>query len=520
MSALAAGALAPHIAGAFAPAPGPVTPPADDPFYTPPPGFSQAPDGAVLRSRSVTATAYGAPLPAHAWQLLYRSEDSAGGATAEVTTVMIPNTAWTGQGARPVVSYQTAEDSVGSQCAPSYAIRTGLAADSNAQGEVGTMAGLLQKGWAVVTSDYEGPQSQFLAGRQEGHGVLDGIRAALSDRLDGLGSGDPVALWGYSGGAFTSSWAAELQPRYAPELRFRGLAIGGDPADLLRSFAQVDGSYGFGLAIGGMIGLERAFPRAGIGAMFTPAGQRALAASREDCTDELLARYPFGHIANYTYDQRPLDQTPLSRTLVLNGPLGKGAPSVETPVYDYHAIPDELVPVAVDDELVAGYCAARVPVQKVRYSYGDHNSTLFTGAPGAEQFLAERFAGQPIVDTCPPRSAGSGARARRRTVIATGPRSRARPGSISLAARPPETLVGIRWRRWGTLSATARARFVVAGRAFGAYVTVGRLRQCAVTGPPVTDVFAYTRLRYVLSGRLPRGLHRRSLRRLGCPRQV
>jgi hypothetical protein len=520
VSAFAAGGLGPHLAASFAQAPGPVTPPADDSFYLPPPGFSQAPDGAVLRSRAVTATAYGAPLPAHAWQLLYRSEDSAGAATAEVTTVMIPDTAWTGQGARPVVSYQTAEDSVGSRCAPSYAIRAGLAADSNAQGEVGTMAGLLQKGWTVVTSDYEGPQSQFLVGRQEGHGVLDGIRAALSYRPDGLGSGDPVALWGYSGGAFASSWAAELQPRYAPELRFRGLAIGGDPAALLPSFAQVDGSYGFGLAIGGIIGLERAFPRGGIGAMFTSTGRQALAASGEDCTDELLARYPFGHIASYTYNQRPLDQTPLSRALVLNGPLGKGAPSAETPVYDYHAIPDELVPVAVDDELVAGYCAAGVPVQKVRYSYGDHNSTLLTGAPGAEQFLADRFAGQPIVNSCPPRSAGNGTRARRRTVIVTGAWSRVRPGSISLSGRPRGSLVGLRWRRWGRPSATAPARFGVRGRALGAYVTVGRLRLCAATGPPTTEVFAYTRLRYVLHGRLPRGLHRRSLRHLACPGQV
>ena len=48
----------------------------------------------------VTATAYSVPLPAHAWQLLYRSEDSTGAPTAEVTTVLVPDTAWTGAGAR------------------------------------------------------------------------------------------------------------------------------------------------------------------------------------------------------------------------------------------------------------------------------------------------------------------------------------------------------------------------------------------------------------------------------------
>jgi hypothetical protein len=357
----------------------------------------------VLRARPIQATTYGVPLPAHAWELLYRSKDSTGAATAEVTTVMIPDAGWNGRGERPLVSYQTAEDSVASRCAPSYAIRTGLAPDSNAQPETGQMAGLLARGWAVVTSDYEGPRSEFLAGRQEGYGVLDGIRAALSYRPDGLGTRGRIALWGYSGGAFATTWAAELQPRYAPKLQLAGVAIGGDPAGLVRSFAQVDGSYGFGLVMGGIIGLVRAFPQARIGSMFTPAGRQALASSADDCTDELLFRYPFGHIANYSYDQHPLDHTPLSRELVLNSPLGNGAPSVRTPIYDYHAKPDELVPVAVDDDLVAGYCAAGVPVQKVRYPYGNHNSTLLTGTPAAEQFLAERFAKRAIVNTCPPR---------------------------------------------------------------------------------------------------------------------
>jgi hypothetical protein len=382
---------------------GPLTPPSADPFYVPPAGYASATDGTVLAARQVTATLYGVPLPAHAWQLLDRSENATGAATAEVTTVMVPDGAWTGGGPRPLVSYQTAEDSVASQCAPSYAIRAGLvAADSDAEAEVGLMASLLTRGWAVVSSDYEGPQSQFLAGRQEGHGVLDGIRAALGYSPDGLGARTPVALWGYSGGAFASSWAAELQPRYVPSLRFAGVAIGGDPADLVRSFEQVDGSYGAGLVFGGIIGLQRAFPTAGIEQMFTPAGQRALTAGGQDCTDQLLLRYPFAHVASFTYGPRPFIGTPLSRALLANSPLGRGAPAADTPVYDYHATGDELVPVAVDDDLVATYCAAGVPVQEVRYAYGDHNSTLLTGVPAAEQFLADRFAGRSVIDDCPP----------------------------------------------------------------------------------------------------------------------
>jgi hypothetical protein len=57
--------------------------------------------------------------------------------------------------------------------------------------------------------------------------------------------------------------------------------------------------------------------------------------------------------------------------------------------------------VRVDDALVAQYCRAGDTVQRVRYAYGDHNSTLLTGAPAVEQFLADRFAGTPAVNSCP-----------------------------------------------------------------------------------------------------------------------
>jgi hypothetical protein len=499
---------------------GVLTPPSADPFYVPPSGFGHAADGDVLAARPITATAFAVPLPVHAWQLLYRSTTSGGAPTADVTTVIVPVAAWPGPGPRPVVSYQTAEDSVGSRCAPSYVIRSGvLALDSNAQGEVGLIAGLLLKGWAVVTPDYEGPQSEVLVGAQEGPGVLDGIRAALAYGPDGLRT-SPVALWGYSGGAFASAWAAELAPRYAPGLRFAGIALGGDPDDLLRSYQHVDGTYGAGLLFGGIIGLLRAYPDAGIGAMFTAAGQQALAASSEDCTDELLLQYPFRHLADFTYDPHPLSDSALTRALVLDSPLGKGTPSGQTPIYDYHSMSDELVPVAVDDDLVAAYCAAGVAVDRVRYTYGDHISTLLTGAGGAEQFLSARFAAQPIDDTCPARPPGATAPLRRQWVITVGRRRQVRPATIALASHPSAELRALVWRHWGGGSATATGRLVRAGCALdgcAARVSASAPRLCALTTEPLTDLYAYTRLRYVLTGRLPHGIRRRSRIRLECP---
>jgi hypothetical protein len=99
-----------------------------------------------------------------------------------------------------------------------------------------------------------------------------------------------------------------------------------------------------------------------------------------------------------TVSPTPYDTPTLHRVLAANSSLGKGDPTV--PVYDYHATYDELVPVSVGDAVVAQYCQAGLPVQKVRYPVGEHLSTLITGAPGAETFLAQRFAGKQPINDC------------------------------------------------------------------------------------------------------------------------
>ena len=90
-------------------------------------------------------------------------------------------------------------------------------------------------GWIVSSPDYEGPGSSFSAGRLSGHGVLDGLRAALNfGSTLGLSSGVKVAGFGYSGGAIATGWAAALQPSYAPELTSKlvGWSYGGTPANI------------------------------------------------------------------------------------------------------------------------------------------------------------------------------------------------------------------------------------------------------------------------------------------------
>lgn len=381
------------VASTFVPAP------KDDPFYTPPAGYETRENGAILRSRPIVATALAVPVPVAAWQVLYKTLDSKGRPSATVASILVPLTPWAGPGKRPLVSYQTAEDSVGDQCAPSYALRTSFAGIlSNADIESPLFVSLLARNWAVVTSDYEGPDSQFLAGPGTAHAVLDGIRAARSFPDAGL-TESPVGLWGYSGGAFATAWASSLRATHAPELTFVGMAVGGAPVDLETTMRNVDGGYGSGLVIGGFIGLKRAYPEAGLDSMLSTLGRPFIKAGDDDCSVTLVLRYAFKPLKLFTTMSKPFDDPRLKNTLAANSPLGKGGPPV-APVYSYHGNLDELVPVAVGNALVGQYCAAGVPVQRVRASVGEHLAYQVTGAVGAQQFLADRFASVPPIDNC------------------------------------------------------------------------------------------------------------------------
>ncbi|HWE33177.1 MAG TPA: lipase family protein [Solirubrobacteraceae bacterium] len=374
--------------------------PTSDPFYAVPAGIGGLPNGTVLGSRSITAYGGPIPLPADAWEVKYKTLDTQGNPTATVATVLVPTTRWHGPGPRPLVSYQTAEDGVGAKCSPSYALHAGLAAgDSNSEAETAVIAAALLQGWAVVAPDYEGPNSDFLGAAGEAHGVLDGIRAALAFAPAGFATGTPVALWGYSGGALASSLAAQLQAQYAPDLRFAAVVLGGAVGDLRATLDAFNGNvYGGGVIVG-LIGLDRSYPSANLDQYISAAGLKVLAANQTDCLSDAIARYPFFNIDKYEAVPNAIELPAVQSLLESVSPVYFGG-TPTAPVYDYHAVFDELAPIGADRALMHRYCAAGVPVDHYEDYLSEHISLTATGAPGAIAYLTHRFAGKPARDNC------------------------------------------------------------------------------------------------------------------------
>src|SRR5204862_6025519 len=130
---------------------------------------------------------------------------------------------------RPLLSYQCAIDSLGASADPSYTLRHGTL------WELPLMVLALRRGWAVVTTDHNGPQHACFALPLVGRFVLDGIRAAIAFEPAGIDATTPIGLWGYSGGSQATLSAAEHQPAYAPELNIVGAAAGAVGVDAVSS---------------------------------------------------------------------------------------------------------------------------------------------------------------------------------------------------------------------------------------------------------------------------------------------
>jgi hypothetical protein len=342
---------------------------------------SDASPGTILASRPVNVHNLRRPARAQAGQIRYCSTGSHGEPIGAVTTLLLPRTPWS-HGRRPLLSYQCAIDSLSQRRDPSYTLRQGT------QKEFPLMALALRRGWAVVTTDYTGPNHAYGVGPIAAHTVLDGIRAALTLEEAGLGPSTPVGLWGYSGGGHASAFTGEQHPTYAPDINLVAVAAGGVPGDLLELAGAIDGSAFAGLLLGCVIGISREFPEIGIESIFTDDGHRAWVDLADGTVEEITAYFPFRHLAELTIDPNPF-ALPIAEAAFAPNRLGQAFPTAST--YIYHSIFDQLLPIRGLDRLVDTYRRGGVDVRYRRGWLGEHVVYAALGAFGAVRFLAGRF---------------------------------------------------------------------------------------------------------------------------------
>ncbi|WP_066365796.1 lipase family protein [Herbidospora mongoliensis] len=331
-------------------------------------------------------------VPARAWHLRYRSTSAVGGSNIVSGTLLVPKSGYIGK--RPIVGYAVGTHGLGDQCAPSAAMANGT------ELELAFVSLMLLKGWAVAVTDYEGlgtpGDHTYMAGKAQAHAVLDSIRAATRVSGAGLSTGGPVAIMGYSQGGSSAGWAAQLQPAYAPELRLRGVAAGGVPADLKKVAENLDGGGDFGLSAAAGLGFDAAYPELRLGDYLTPEGAALFADARDDCVGDLRDKLAGRTLAELT-TQDVMNRPDWTARLQENR-LGGTKPSV--PMFVWHGTGDEIIPIAVSRTLRSEWCAKGATVTWTSVPAPDHVLGAVEGGPLAIAWLAGRMLGLPAFGNC------------------------------------------------------------------------------------------------------------------------
>jgi hypothetical protein len=334
------------------------------------------------------------PMPGvTATRVLYRSTNATGGADVVSGTILVPALPYLAGGKRPLVSYAVGTQGLGDQCAPSNQMAVGT------ETEAGIIEGMLLQGWAVAVTDYEGlgtpGQHTYVVGPSLGHAVLDVARAAIRLPGTGLASDTPLTIWGYSEGGAASSWAAELQPSYAPELQLRGVATGGVPADIVATARNLDGGLFSGFGVAALIGLDAAHPELHLASYLNATGQQLVAAHQNDCLVGLIAAFALKKYSDITTTD--VLALPAWQAAFAESRLGAIAPHV--PILQYHGLIDEVIPYSLGKNLRNQWCSKGVTVQFDTYP-ADHVTGVIEGAPGAMLWLAARIAGSAAPNNC------------------------------------------------------------------------------------------------------------------------
>ncbi|MEU9034647.1 lipase family protein [Streptomyces sp. NPDC048352] len=334
----------------------------------------------------------GQPTGTKAWKVHYRSTAADGAPNVVSGTVIVPQDGRTGP--RPLITYAVGTVGLGDSCAPSNNLPNGTAMEAN------LIQQYTQRGWAVVVTDYEGLGTPglhtYTVGPSAGHAMLDAARAAIRLPEAGLPADTPVGIMGYSQGGQAAGWAAELQGSYAPELKVKGTATGGVPADLLKVAAANNGSFGSGLVFMAAAGQDAAFPELELDTYLNPAGRALVGGMKENCVAIDAIAGSFKRISDLT-TRDPLAQ-PDWQARLNQSRLGRTAPAA--PVLQYHALGDELIPYAVGRQLRSEWCARGADVQFDTIVLGEHVSGVITHSLAVGAWMADRFAGRATRPDC------------------------------------------------------------------------------------------------------------------------
>jgi pimeloyl-ACP methyl ester carboxylesterase len=315
-------------------------------FYKPPAHLSGK-HGSVIWVRK--ASSRGALKPAaYTALVLYRSRADNGSTIAVSGSITVPK-GKAPRGGWPILTWAHGTTGIADICAPTRIPTAPLVSYVNS-----SLDAWLKAGFAVVRTDYQGLGTpgthEYLVGQDEGHSVLDIVRAAR--QVDST-LGKKVIIGGHSQGGHAALWAAAEAPKVIPELDLLG-TVAEAPASHIEQQANLIGALNTpspGLSAEASLifrGVDVAQPSLNLVSLLSPAAAALYPQTLTRCLGDLSKTDSLGGLTPAQLLRDGTDRTALFAVLGKNDPQHL---RIKTPLFMAQGTADTTVIPTFTDQL-------------------------------------------------------------------------------------------------------------------------------------------------------------------------
>jgi pimeloyl-ACP methyl ester carboxylesterase len=349
-------------------------------FYSVPLPLPISP-GKLMKSQPITVPG----LHGTMYRVMYASKDVYNTKIVAVTGVIaVPNGA-TPFGGFPVVSWGHGTNGMADVCAPSL----------NPGSDIPLANSLLDQGWVVTASDYQGEGTPglmpYLAGRSAAYNTIDIVRAA--HQLAAAHTGLRYVVWGHSEGGQTAMFSLKFAASYAPGYVLKGVVAGAPPSQFQFLYAALKNSpfrYYLLMAAGG---LHAAYGdiNAPLPQVLTTLGLQQIPKLDKGCTGYLVQQ--FGSLSTASLVKQDPFTVPIWKQRLIGNDPGQFTTASAAPLLIIQGGNDEQIPVASTQLLETQLCAVGQVTQRWIYPGQSHAGVIAPSANDMIHWINDRFTG-------------------------------------------------------------------------------------------------------------------------------
>ncbi len=295
------------------------------------------------------------------------------------------------EGGWPLLAWAHGTTGMADACAPSH----------TAEAAIVQFAPLLDAGYAVVATDYEGLGTPglhpYIVGVSEGRSVLDSVRAVQA--LPEISVSEEFVVWGHSQGGHAALHTGQHWQEYAPGLKLIGVVSSAPPSQFSLIYEVLVNGPFRGYLVMAMAAFADAYDEANLEDILTPEAIELLGSLEEECLGEVLGRFAQIDLSELQTVPNPLRVDPWNALTLENDVNQKPTPA---PVLLLHGGADEQIPALSSWFLQTQICALpnQGPVHRIEYPGEQHSSVIIAYFGDMLEWIQARFDGEPAPNSC------------------------------------------------------------------------------------------------------------------------